>query len=284
MNRTISARVAAILSPAMLLISCGSAPTGQVVAVVNGEEITLQELNAQISKMNLPAGSDGKQVRQQVIQQLIEQRLIAGAAKEEGLDREPTYIVQQRRMNEDLLVQMYGKKFADTMRAPDDAAITKFVAENPNMFGQRKSYLVDQISFDMPGNLETLKSLEADKTMADIKASLNRMGIKFIEGKNSIDSANVPPNLLAQILKLPAGEPFIVPAQGRVAVSVITGSQDFVVPQDQIKPMAARAMRAENLGKIMKSKLDEAKAKAKIEYQDGYAPPPKDSKSKLTEK
>ena len=284
MNRTISARVAAILSPAMLLISCGSAPTGQVVAVVNGEEITLQELNAQISKMNLPAGSDGKQVRQQVIQQLIEQRLIAGAAKEEGLDREPTYIVQQRRMNEDLLVQMYGKKFADTMRAPDDAAITKFVADNPNMFGQRKSYLVDQISFDMPGNLETLKSLEADKTMADIKASLNRMGIKFIEGKNSIDSANVPPNLLAQILKLPAGEPFIVPAQGRVAVSVITGSQDFVVPEDQIKPMAARAMRAENLGKIMKSKLDEAKAKAKIEYQDGYAPPQKDAKSKLTEK
>lgn len=268
----------------MLLVSCGSAPTGQVVAVVNGEEITLQELNAQIAKMNLPAGADGKQVRQEVIKQLVDQRLLAGAAKEEGLDRDPSYIVQQRRMNEDLLVQLYGKKFADTMRAPDDTAITKFIAENPNMFGQRKSYIVDQVSFDMPANVEMLKSLEADKTLADIKASLTRMGIKFIEGKNSIDSANVPPSLLAQILKLPAGEPFIVPAQGRVAVSVITGSQDLVVPEEQIKPMAARAMRAENLGKIMKSKLDEAKAKAKIEYQEGYAPPPKDAKSKLTEK
>ena len=37
---------------------CGKKATGQVVAVVNGDEITLDELNSELNGVNLPPNAD----------------------------------------------------------------------------------------------------------------------------------------------------------------------------------------------------------------------------------
>lgn len=260
--------------PALFLAACGGAPTGQVVAVVNGEEISVQELNAEIEGANIPPSADKKQVRQAALQQLIDRRLLAQAAKEEGLDKDPAYITQQRRANEQLLVQMFGKRAADTIRVPDAAAIDKYIAENPTFFSQRTRYLVDQIQFPMPADPNQLKQLQDDHSLAAVTETLNALGIKYEQGRNVIDSGSVPPQVLKEILALPPGEPFVIPAGGRVLVSVITGSEPFVVPADKARPLAVQAIRNNSLNEIGQARLKEAKAKAKIEYQPGYAPPP----------
>jgi peptidyl-prolyl cis-trans isomerase C len=258
-----------------LLISCGGAPTGQVVAVVNGEEITLPELNAELSEIKGAAIADKKAVRQQVLQQIIDRRLMAQIAKEEGMDRDPAYIMRERRMQEELLVQMYGAKSADAVRVPDAGAVQKYVQDNPSMFSQRTAYLVDQITFDMPSDQSVLKQLENDKSMAEVEQTLAGLKISYNKGKNSMDSGVVPPAVMKQILALPAGEPFILPAQGKIVVSVITDRKALPVDPKQVTPMAAQSMRAENLGKILRKRLDDAKVKANITYQDGFAPPAK---------
>jgi peptidyl-prolyl cis-trans isomerase C len=260
---------------AMFLQSCGGAPTGQVVAVVNGEEITQQELNAEISELPTPPIGDKQTVRKQVLQQIIERRLLSQVAKEEGLDRDPSYIVRERRMKEQLLVQMYGKKSADTTRIPDAAAVQKYLQDNPGMFSQRTQYLVDQIVFSMPADQSVLKKLEADQSMAEVEQTLREMKISYSKGKNGLDSAVLPKKLLDQILALPPGEPFIIPADGKIAVSVITGKQPVTVTAQEATPMAAQAMRAESLGKMLRGRLDEARTKAKISYQPGFEPPAK---------
>jgi len=252
--------------------ACSSEPTGQVVAVVNGEEITQQELNAQISELPSPPVGDEKAVRRQILQQMVERRLMAQVAKQDGLDRDPTYIIRERRLKEDLLVQMYGKKVADTVRLPDAASIDNYVSANPEKFSQRTAYLVDQISFDVPKDLMSLKKLEQDKTLADVEVSLTALNIKFSKGKNSIDSGRIPTEILKQILSLPAGEPFIIPSQGKVVVSVITGRQPVSIGTQDVSPMAAQIMRSENLSKVLQTRLDDARAKATIAYQAGLGP------------
>lgn len=256
----------------MLLHGCGGEPTGQVVAIVNGEEITQQELNAELAELPSTPPGAGKDVRRQVLQQIIDRRLLWQVAKEEGLDRDPTYIIRERRLKEQLLVQMYSTKNADTIRVPDSAAVQKYISANPGMFNQRTAYLVDQISFDMPSDANVLKQMEADKTLTDVEQTLTGLKIEFVKGKNSIDSGNVPTPVLNQILALPAGEPFIIPAEGKVVVSVITGRQPVVVSEKDAVPMAARSMRADALGRLMQTRLKDAKANAKITYQEGFAP------------
>ena len=116
---------------------CGKKATGQVVAVVNGEEITLDELNSELNGVNLPPNADKKLAMRQLLQQVIDRRLLAQSAKEQGLDKDPTFITQQRRMTEDLLVSMYAKKSADTIPVPTASEIDKYIASHPMAFASR---------------------------------------------------------------------------------------------------------------------------------------------------
>ncbi|MEE4538998.1 MAG: hypothetical protein V2J51_10975, partial [Erythrobacter sp.] len=117
-----------------------------------------------------------------------------------------------------------------------------------------------------------LKALEADKTLEEVEQTLKRFNVDYGRGNNSLDSSNVPTPVLKQILALPPGEPFVVPAQGRVTVSVITGRQPVPTTEQEAAPIAAQQMRAENLTDLLRTRLDEARAKADIAYQDGFAP------------
>lgn len=279
------ARTARLLVAAASIFSlqaCSDSATGQVVAVVNGEEITQQELNAELSELPSQQAGDKGGIRAQVLQQMIDRRLMAQVAKEEGLDRDPLFIIRERRLQEELLVQMYGKKAADATRVPDPAAVQKYVQANPGKFSQRTAYVVDQISFAMPEDQSVLKKLESTKTLAEVDQVLKSLKIPFTRGSNKMDSFTIPTPVLNQITSLPAGEPFIIPAQGQIVVSVITGREPVVVNEREMAPMAAQSLRAENLGKVLQTRLDEAKEKAKITYQEGFAPAaPKSSKQTL---
>lgn len=262
------------LVAALLMTSgCGKKATGQVVAVVNGDEITLDELNAELSSVNLPASADKKLAMRQLLQQIVDRRLLAQTAKEQGLDRDPAYVTQQRRMNEDLLVRMFAKKTADTIPVPTAAEIDKYIASHPMVFGSRTRYKLDQIRFEMPADSSKLKALEADHSMDAIIARLDSMGIKFQRGNSALDSGSVVPAALKQVTSLPPGEPFITPAGRQIAVSVITGTEPLAVPQAQFRPLAVQALRNENLNKIGETRLKEARAKGTIEYQAGYEAP-----------
>lgn len=262
------------LSLAVGLAACDKKPTGQIVAVVNGEEISLAELNQELRGARIPDNADKKAIMRQLLQRVVDRRLLAQAAKEQGIDRDPAYVSTQRRMSEDLLVQMYAKKAADGIKVPDAAAIDRYISENPAMFSQRSRLKLDQIVFDMPANPATLKQFENDHSLAAVATTLNKLNIKFAQGEGALDTATVPPQLLQQINALPAGEPFVVPVNGKVVVSVVKGREPVAIPAERARPMAVEAIRGQGLSKIGESRLKEARAKAKIEYQADYAPTP----------
>ncbi|MBT2186175.1 EpsD family peptidyl-prolyl cis-trans isomerase [Sphingobium nicotianae] len=268
--RSISLVTLASLS--LALAACQKKAEGQVVAIVNGEEITLTELNAEIAELNVPASADKNLVRQRVLARMVDRRLLVQAAKEAGLDRDPTYLTQQRRMEEQLLVSMYGKKAMDTIKVPDAVALDRFISTHPTAFGGRKRYKLDQLLIDVPSDPKRLKELESAHTLADVATKLTAMGIAFQRGTGQFDSASVAPQVLQRIEALPPGEPFIVPNGNKLVINAITGSEPITLSTEQARQVAAQAMRNEELNKIGESRLKEAKAKAKIEYQTGFEP------------
>lgn len=258
---------------ALALSACDKKPEGQIVAVVNGEEVSLSELNQEMRGANIPEGTDRKLIQRSMLQRVIDRRLLAQAAKEQGIDRDPEYIAAERRASQDLLIQMYSRKAASGIKVPDAAALDKFMAENPAMFAQRTQLQLDQIVFDMPKSPEVLKQFQQDKTLAAVAATATRLGLKVESGKGGLDTATLPPTVLKQIQALPPGEPFIVPNGKKVVVSVITGSRPVAVPPEQMRPVAVEAMRNQQFNKIGEQRLKEVRQRAKIEYQPGYEPP-----------
>jgi peptidyl-prolyl cis-trans isomerase C len=252
---------------------CSKEATGQSVAVVNGEEVSLSELNAELSQANVPESADKKQVLPQLLQRIIDRRVLAQKAVEEGVDRSPEYIARQRRMNEELLIGLYTKRQSDAMKAPTPQEIDRFIAENPGMFAQRAVLSLDQLQFDRPADMTLLQQMANDKTLDQVGATLTRLGIPFTRSKGRLDTATVPPQMLKQITDLPAGEPFVVPVGQRIVASVITGREAATISSDQNRRIAAEALRRQKLMATMEKQLKDIRANAKIEYQSGYAPP-----------
>lgn len=252
---------------------CDKKPTDQVVAVVNGEEISMQEVNAELGNTQLPPNMDKKVVQRQLLQRVIDRRVLAQSAKDQGIDRDPAFIVEQRRVNEALLVDRLAKRTADSIPVPPAAEIGKFIADNPTIFAGRQIYSVDQIAFQMPSDPSRLKQLEPAKTMDAVAATLQQMNLPFRRAVQKVDSGNVPPEQMRRILALPKTEPFIIPQDRNVTVNLIVGSEAAPMPAEQARPIAVRALRSQKLSTQGQDRLKEARAKAKIEYQTGFAPP-----------
>ncbi len=255
------------------LAACKQEATGQVAAVVNGEEITLQELNAEIGTANLPPNVDRKAIQQQALQKVIERRLLAQAAKDDGIDKGQDFLIKQRQVNDTLLVQLMGQKAGQAIRVPTTAQIDKFMADHPEMFAGRKVYSMDRLQFPIPADPSSLKSLQAIHSIQGVAEKLTEMGIKFQRGGGQMDSAQIPKQMLDRILALPAGEPFVVPQNGMVVVGVVTGSAPVPLPDAEARPLAVQAMRNQELGQTLENRLKAQRSAAKIEYQTGFAPP-----------
>jgi peptidyl-prolyl cis-trans isomerase C len=263
----------AVVTAAIFLAGCDKQPEGQVVAVVNGDEITLQELNAELGNVELPEGAAKDEIRNQALDNIINRRLLAGVAKEQGIDSSPDYIIRRRQLEEALLVQMLAQKTARPMKQPTSQEITAFVQENPQMFAERSAMMLDQVRFATPANDDYLKALEPAKSMAEVVTTLNRLGIKFERGNAQADTASLPVELFNRIKTVGTSEPFIIPAPGGVSVSQLLASRPAPVPQEQVTPAATSLIQRRNLAKELNSMIEAAKTEAGIDYQEGFSAP-----------
>ncbi|WP_296722793.1 SurA N-terminal domain-containing protein [Erythrobacter sp.] len=265
----------AALSLIMLagLSGCNREATGQVAAVVNGDEITLQEVNAEIAGLQLPESVDKKVIQQQAIQRILERRLLAQAAAEEGMDSSQDYLIRERQLRDNLLVQLLGERLERTTKPPEPAELDRYIAENPGLFKDRKIFSVDRIQFPAPADMNKLKSLEDDHSMAAVATRLSGMGIEFRRGEGQIDTAAIGPALLKQLLALPPGEPFVVPENGIVTIGVITGERTAPLAGEDARTLALRSLRSKQVNDAVRQRLEQARSKAEISYQAGFGPP-----------
>ncbi|CAN5288051.1 hypothetical protein BH11PSE5_BH11PSE5_10710 [soil metagenome] len=257
----------------LLLGGCQKKVGGQVVAVVNGEEITQQELNAELQGANVPPGADKNQVMAQVLQSIVERKLLAQQARSLGLDQSPAYLEGVRRAQDTLAVSLLAEKTMKTIALPDSAAVGRYIAENPTMFSGRKRYSLDQIIFPLPADRKILAEFQPAHTLDAVVAVLTARKIPFTRSKGQLDSGSVPPDVAKRIAALPPGEPFLVPENGRVVASVIVSAEPLVTPDDQAKPAALNLLRQKAVGDAMRAAVNKARADAKIDYQPGFAPP-----------
>jgi len=81
--------------------------------------------------------------------------------------------------------------------------------------------LLDQLRVRGEFPRDVLNELGPARTMRAVIDILNRHGLKFERGDVRIPTSLVPEELMAEINKLPPGEPFIVPAGDIMTANVI---------------------------------------------------------------
>ena len=267
-------RIAVVLAVALATSGCGKKAEGQVVAIVNGEEISAAELNAELRKVSLPPGADAKLARASVLQRIVDRRVISQQAREDGLDKTPDFLNQQRRMTEDLLIRMFADRQANTNQLPDEKQLAQYISQNTRMFADREQWSLEQLRFAMPTDPKILRKLDSTQSLQEIAKVLGEAGISATPAKTRLDTAVIPADIYGRVATMPAGKPFIFPVGGQGIASVIVSREPAPLIGDQARPIAVAALRHEQSRQLMQRKLKTLRQAAKVEYKKGYAPPP----------
>jgi EpsD family peptidyl-prolyl cis-trans isomerase len=248
---------------------------GQVVATVDGEEITVFELNAEMQAAPAPAGVDRKVLEQMALQRVIERKILAKIARDRGLEKNPAFLLQQRRASELILATMLRDQIASKIAQPNDSEIATYQTAHPEFFAQRKVFTVEQIIFPTPTNMAKFKEIAPLKTLDQLAAKLTADGTQFRRGPGKIDSLQLPPDAVKKMGALPAGEMFVLPSQQGVTANVITETTIVPLTGTDARNAAINALKAERFAKAADSQFADTvkKAKDSVKYQPGYAPP-----------
>lgn len=270
---------------ALTLTACGdskSTPEGQVVATVAGKDVTIHELNAEISQIPGRNGAPRKLVEQVALQRLIERKMLVEEAKKRALDKNPQFLLIRQRADESLLVQALQAEVQGKVPATTREAAQKFVAENPQIFADRRIFSLDQIAFLRPDNLDQLPLKQAN-TMTDVERVLTDANIDYRRAPQQLDSVALAPQLTDQIVKLmnrPTPDPFLYIDQPPgapapvVFINMVTGSKTQPFTGERAIAFAQQVLQRQEVQKRLAETLKkwQEEYKTKIQYAKGFDP------------
>lgn len=259
-----------LLAAALLLAlsaACSREPPadGQVLAIVNGEEITIPELNAEARARGLVIGNDAA-LRAALLQELIDRRLLAQTARKEGLDRTPDYILQSRRAAELTLVQELAEVSGHAAREPTPQQLSAFIAANPQAFGQRAVVTVEQMSLPGPVPATKAAAVAAAPSLEQAAALLGNPGLASAKAMQTWDTAQLDPDSAVRLLQAPTNEIMVLhpPGSGWLAVRKINATPSPVPPNQQAAAASALLKQA-SARQASAQLLQRARSRAKIE-------------------
>ena len=270
-----SQRIVVAMLLAVLVSGCQKKAEGQTVAIVNDDEITSSELNAELTGQNASANGSTQQARARALDRLIDRRLLVQQAKADGLDKSPEFLNKQRRATEDLLINMFVSRKVNTSQVPSPAEISRYEASRPEIFTNRETWTLNQIVFPIPKDKALSAKLDAAPSLDEIAQILTTAGIQFARATRKIDSAVFPHAIYTQIAALKPGEPFIAPGPDKAVASVIASREPNPLTPEQARQVALNAMKRDQISNFVLDRVKSLKATAKIQYQSGFGPPKK---------
>ena len=264
----------AIAAAAMLvaLPGCDSGEvSGQVVAVVNGEEITIPELNSEARARGLVIGND-RALRNRVVQDLIERKLLVRAALKRQLDRTPEHLLAKRRSDEMLLASALLEAVGRQRASPSDQELARFIESNPHAFDRRALLSVDRIRALAAFAPGLARSVAAARSLDEAQALLTANKVVAERRVELWDSATFPAEMAGQLLGADKKETVLLQLPDQTVVANVIE----VIPQPT--PAANRAQLARDLLSSQRSReqlqslLQREKSLAKIRYHPQFAP------------
>ena len=252
----------------LALAACSEAvPQGQVIAVVDGTEVTLAELNEEGRSRGLDIAND-RGNRDALLRELVERKLLVKQAEAREVDRSPDFLLAERRMREILLGQQLLAKAAREKGPVTDNQLRRFIAANPLAFGAREVVRVEAATLTPPPALPLRQALAQAPNRAAMQRLLAGAKVQAAFMAETWDSA-APPHGLAG---WPSGTTFLLERGGALVVGQVLARQPQPVPPDQQLPVARAMVERQRAEQALATIVDAARETAEISYQPDYAP------------
>ncbi|WP_439546173.1 hypothetical protein [Sandarakinorhabdus sp.] len=274
---------------AALLAGCdkeADKPDGQVVATLDGRDVTIHEVNQEISALGAQAqGAPRKLVEAVGLARVIERKMLAQEARNRKLDQSPQFVLAKTRNDENLLVQALQAEVSGKVPQTPREQAQKYVEENPVIFGDRRILTLDQIQFLQPPNFGALPLKDA-RTMQEVERVLLDANIEYRRAPQQLDSLILDPRLSTEVIRMakgPDGEPFMFTDQPAgapapiVYVNVVSNMKVEPFTGERAIAYAQQLMQRQEIARRLQAELTRLReaAKGKIKYGNGLDTPEK---------
>ena len=264
-----------VLLAAAGLSACGNKEKkpGQALASVNGEEITVLQLNEEMQRANVQAPQQ-EAASKQLLESLIDRQLLQNEAAKDKTDRDPKVVQAIERAKALIIAQAYMQKRIGTIARPTKQEVEEYFHKNPQFFSERKQFDMRELviaSADMNDQLKA--AMDSAKTLDDVAAWLDTHKVKYARTQLSRTSADLAPELSAKLLSMPKGQLFIIREGDRTLLISLADIRDNPVTLAQAAPQIEQFLFNKKNKDAADAELKRLRATAKIEYLGKDAAP-----------
>lgn len=269
-----------LLLLALVISGCGKSEKAgakqsndQVVAKVNGEEITIHQVNFQLSRMGQMNQEQAKIASKQVLASLITQEILKQKALETKLDQDPMILQALALSKDQLLAQAYLQKTIEKAPKASTEEIDSFYKEHPELFENRRVFRLQElvVNIDKYKFAETEATLKTIKDINQIATWLRDNNYPFTVNSNVKAAEELPMALLNKLQGLKDGEIMFVPNNKTFNILQITASQTQPISRTKATPIIEQYFFNQNKNKLAKKEMLALNEKANIEFVGAFS-------------
>ena len=260
---------------AATLAGCGEKkkPTGQVVAKVNGEEITIHQLKSEFSALTTSSADQAKLTRT-ILDSLIDEQLLVEYSKERKLDRDPQVMQALEKARRQILAQAIQDSLAMSSPRPTAAEVRAFYEAQPALFEKRRIYTFHQFIIDRASFSDALKAkLDKAKSDPDVVKALKEQKIGFRELLTAKPAEQLPMEVLPRIAAMAKGDLVVLNNGAETTIMRLVDFVEQPATVQQATPVIEQYLINARKKDLLDAKLKTLRTAAKIEYLGPFADP-----------
>ncbi len=270
-----SLKKATIFGIALLLIngcSDNQKPATQIVAKVNGDEITVHQLNNALGKLPQMPAENLASVRLDLVNKLVNEQLTVQQALLHKLDRSPDVMMQIEAARREILTKAYLKEVVAGLPKPSPEDAKKFYDTHPELFAERRIYNLQQIIIVNPHPpVAEIKKLTADKSMSDITTALKQNNIMFSASAVTRAAEQIPLTTLPELAKIKEGQVSIIESPQSITIVKVEASKLAPLSEELALQRIPQYLMNEKAKIAINAKLEQLKSTSKITYMNEFS-------------
>lgn len=244
-------------------------------ARIGGETISEAELDLAMSQLDALDPQTALRMRGQILDALIDQRLLSDAARDAGLDRDPRVKLALAHAQRQVLSEAYMAPKLKDLQPPTDIEINDYYLAHPELFANRRIYRLHELDLALsPARLNEIESqIRQNHNLSAFSAWLKAQGIDYRVGQTVRPAEQIGSTLLLALKDLENGQ-VVVQGTGphQIKVVQLLESQLQAISPEQARGAIERVLMSRGRKARLQAEIKNLRQHEKIEYVQGFTP------------
>lgn len=251
--------------------SLASGDTTQVVARVNGSEISMLQFSHALERVGVEAPNSA--VRKEVANKLVERELALQQALEAKLDRRPEVMLRLEEARRDVLARAWAEQVASQGEQPSPDAAARYFAEHPALFAERRIYRLREaaIAADVPQLGAARQRFARGASMAEVSAWLREQKVAFNEQVVIRAAEQLPIAALPRLATATEGETVFFESPRGIIVYQVISAQPAPVGWAAALPVIVDYLAKQAGKRAVEAEMRRLRSSGEIAYRGDFA-------------